>query len=74
MQDQDTGGSRNPRFRVLLFALSLAGVVVATVVAPRLGCLASLEALGMATLVLVVLLLAVTPDSDAAGDASDITP
>lgn len=65
MQDQNANGRRDTVRRAVLYALSVAGLVAAAVIAPRLGLPAGLGVLAMVTLVLVVILLAVLPDDEA---------
>lgn len=71
MQDQHTRNTLNAARRAVLCALSVLGVVAAAVIAPALGWPTGLGVLGVVTLVLVVILLAATPDDDPAGNASD---
>ncbi len=74
MQDHDTNVTGDVARRAVLCGLSLAGVVVAAIVASRQGWPTSLGVLGVATLVLVVVLLAIVPDDDVDEGASDPAP
>ena len=74
MQDHDTTITGDAARRAVLCLLSLAGVVAGAVVAPRLGWPTGLGVVGVATLVLVVILLAILPDDEAGEGASDLTP
>lgn len=75
MQDQHTRNTTGSARRAVLCALSVLGVLAAAVIAPGLGWPTGLGVLGVVTLVLVVILLAATPDDDVgAGNASDRAP
>ena len=74
MQDRNTSSVGDRLRRALLVGLSLAAIVAAAVIVPMLGWPAGLGLLGMATLVLVVILLAAMPDDDAGEGASDPAP
>ncbi len=71
MQDRNTNGTADALRRAILCSLTVAGVLAAAVVAPRLGWAAGLGILGAVTLVLVVILLAVVPDDDAGQGTTD---
>ena len=74
MQDGNTSGIGDQRRRAVLVGVSLAAIVAAAVVVPGLGWSVGLGLLGVATLVLVVILLAAVPDADAGEGASDPAP
>ncbi len=74
MQDHVTSGTADAARRAILCGLSLAGVVAAAVAVPLLGWPTGLGVLGVATLVLVVILLAAVPDDDASEASSDPAP
>ena len=74
MQDGNTSGVGDQLRRAVLVGVSLAAIVAAAVVVPGLGWSVGLGLLGVATLVLVVILLAAAPDEDAGEGASDPAP
>lgn len=65
MQDQHTRNIADAARRAVLCAISVLGVLAAVLIAPGLGWPTGLGVLGVFTLVLVVILLAATPDDDA---------
>ena len=74
MQDGNTSGVGDQLRRAILVGVSLAAIVAAAVIVPGLGWSVGLGLLGVATLVLVVILLAAAPDGDAGEGASDPAP
>jgi membrane protein implicated in regulation of membrane protease activity len=74
MRDGDTNGIGDTARRAVLCAISVAVMVGAVLLAPRLGWTTGLGLFAMGTLVLVVILLAMAPDEDAGEGTSDTTP
>ncbi len=73
MQGRDEAGFGDVVRRTVLCGISVIAVIAAALLAPTLGWTAGLGALAAGVLVLVVVVLAMVPDDDAAEGAPDTT-